>query len=217
MDFELDSGEWGGERSFALNVLGEHHLINAALALAAAWRLGVEPGDLARLLEQCRGEPMRLEWKERAGVAILDDSYNANADSSIAALRTLSGVPARGSRYCVMGEMAELGEHSEVLHREVGRAAGDLGIDGLFSVGPWAGAVREAAAAGGVAVAEAHERWPEAAASLLDRLEEGDVVLVKGSRSARLDRLVDHLGRSLEGQEEGGPPGSPVRTADLIL
>ena len=196
MEFTLESERW--THDFFLGVLGAHHLVNAALALAAGSRLGLSPRALAEGLARCKGEPGRLEWRECGGVGILDDSYNANADSAIGALRTLADIPARRARLAVLGEMGELGEQSEALHREVGRAAADCRLDCLLGIGERAGAAVEAARERGLSSAETHPGWESAARALLQRLQPGDAVLVKASRSVRLERLVEHLERQLE-------------------
>src|SRR6266853_6429992 len=72
------------------------------------------------------------------GVRILDDAYNANADSMLAALQTLQELPCKGRRMAVLGDMAELGAHSEAAHEEVGRRAAELGVEQLFVVGKMA-------------------------------------------------------------------------------
>ena len=71
---------------------------------------------------------MRLQVWEVHGVRVLDDAYNANADSTLAALRTLQDMPCKGRRLAVLGDMAELGRHSEAAHQEVGRCAAELGV-----------------------------------------------------------------------------------------
>ena len=88
---------------------------------------------------------MRLQFWEANGVRVLDDAYNANADSMIAALETLCDLPLQGRRVAVLGDMAELGAHSEAAHAEVGRRAAELGIGQLFAVGKMAPVMAKAA------------------------------------------------------------------------
>src|SRR6266852_8948669 len=81
---------------------------------------------------------MRLQIWEHKGVRVLDDAYNANADSMLAALQTLQDLPCKGRRIAVLGDMAELGAQSEAAHEEVGRRAAELGVGQLFAVGKMA-------------------------------------------------------------------------------
>ena len=81
---------------------------------------------------------MRLQLWESGGVQVLDDAYNANADSMLAALQVLKDLPCKGRRVAVLGDMAELGTHSETAHAEIGRQAAETGVDQLFAVGKMA-------------------------------------------------------------------------------
>ena len=126
------------------------------------------------------------------GVEFWDDTYNANPDAMKAALATLAQWPARGRRIAVLGRMGELGSYAREGHASVGRAAG-AGIDWLLTVGAeaeWiAAAAREE---GGVEVAH-FEDTTAAARALGAEVSEGDVVLVKGSRSARMERVLEEV------------------------
>ena len=93
---------------------------------------------------------MRMQIWEANGVRVLDDAYNANADSMLAALQVLQELPCKGRRVAVLGDMAELGTQSESAHAEVGRRAAELGVDQLFAVGTMAGAMARAARAAGL-------------------------------------------------------------------
>ena len=94
--------------------------------------------EIQRGLAECQPPKMRLQFWEASGVRVLDDAYNANADSTIAALETLCDLPLQGRRVAVLGDMNELGAHSEAAHAEVGRRAAELGIGQLFAVGKMA-------------------------------------------------------------------------------
>src|SRR6266699_5461865 len=93
---------------------------------------------------------MRLEMSEHNGVRVLDDVYNANADSMVAALQTLQELPCKGRRVAVLGDMAELGASSESVHEEVGRRAAELGVGQLFAVGKMASAMARGAREAGL-------------------------------------------------------------------
>ena len=184
---------WNGEYSVTLP--GRHSVTNALLGLAAAFELGVLPGDGRDGLAVFSPASQRLRFREAGGVRLLDDTYNANADSMIAALQALAQLPCNGRRVAVLGDMAELGSETDPAHDEVGRTAARLGIDAVFSVGTRA-AVTAAAAGSNRAAAFA---TPEGAAeAVLHYLEPGDTVVFKASRSARLERLLEALIRQLE-------------------
>jgi UDP-N-acetylmuramoyl-tripeptide--D-alanyl-D-alanine ligase len=123
----------------------------------------------------------------------LDDAYNANADSTLAALATLCDLPLQGRRVAVLGDMAELGVHSEAAHAEVGRQVAALKIGQLFTVGKnSAGTARAARDAGLTRVIEFAD--VEAAAKVVKNfLKAGDVVLLKASRSSRLELIGETL------------------------
>jgi UDP-N-acetylmuramoyl-tripeptide--D-alanyl-D-alanine ligase len=176
-----------------LNLLGRHQAWNALLAIAVGAELGLEPEAIRRGLLACAPPKMRLQLFEHRGVRVLDDAYNANADSMIAALQTLLELPCEGRRIAVLGEMAELGAHSEAAHREVGRRAAELGVGQVFAVGKLASAIAQGARdAGLVRVMELED--VESATAVLKRfVKPGDVVLVKASRVARLERISEAL------------------------
>jgi len=183
----------GEETEVILPVPGVHMVENALLALAAGWGFGIPLAVAAQGLAQCRLTKGRLEQKNLGGIHFLDDSYNANPDSMRAALRTLAALPVSGARIAVLGRMGELGAESERGHRAVGADAAGAGIDLLIAVGEEeAGVLAEAARQGGLKEVH-HVADPEAAAVLLaGRARPGDVVLIKGSRSAHMERVLEH-------------------------
>ncbi len=132
---------------------------------------------------------MRLEVWEAHGVRVLDDAYNANADSMLAALQTLADYPCRGRRVAVLGDMAELGEHTVAAHREVGRRAAELGLDALVAVGQWARATAQSARDAGLRETHEFANVALTASALKSLLQPGDVVLLKASRATGLERL----------------------------
>src|SRR5204863_4513314 len=122
---------------------------------------------------------MRLQLWERNGVRVLDDAYNANADSTVAALETLRDLPCKGRRVAVLGDMAELGAHSEAAHEEMGRRAAELGVGQLFAVGKMASNLARGAREGGLARVLEFGDLETAAAAVKQFVKEGDVLLLK--------------------------------------
>lgn len=184
----------GGAR-IELALPGAHNVQNAlsAAAVGIALNLGIE--RIARGLADVEPVAGRLNWKTtREGARLLDDSYNANPTSLRAALSLLAGLP--GQRWLVLGEMRELGPDAASIHEDAGRAARSAGIDRLYTLGAMAGH----AADGYGEQAQRFEQIDDLVAALRDGLDEGVTVLVKGSRGARMERVVTALtGAAVEG------------------
>ncbi|MFP4635340.1 MAG: UDP-N-acetylmuramoyl-tripeptide--D-alanyl-D-alanine ligase [Nitriliruptoraceae bacterium] len=184
---------WGGAR-LELSLAGRHQLVNALFALAVAGRLGVDPTAAAAAIGAATVSPWRGEIIQLGGVTVLNDAYNANPTSVAAALETLVSIERSGRTVAVLGEMAEIGADSADEHARIGRRCAELGVDLLIGVGEVADrTVRAAAEDGDTEVV--HVADAVAAADHLDaRLAPGDVVLVKASRVAGLEEVVERLG-----------------------
>ena len=177
----------------SLPVPGLHMIENALLAMAAGRVFGIPLAVAAEGLAKSRLTKGRLEQKTLGGIHFLDDSYNANPDSMRAALRTLAVLPVTGARIAVLGRMGELGAESERGHRSVGRDAAEAHIDVLVAVGgEEAGFIAEAAREAGAKEVHHVPDTEAAAAFLAQRARRGDLVLIKGSRLARMERIFDH-------------------------
>jgi UDP-N-acetylmuramoyl-tripeptide--D-alanyl-D-alanine ligase len=183
--------EFCGE--YRLNLLGRHQVLNALLVLAAAAELGLKPEQIRRGLAACPPPKMRLQVWEARGLRVLDDAYNANADSTRAALETLRDLPCAGRRVAVLGDMAELGAHTTAAHREVGRGAAETGVNLLLAVGRLAEATAAAAREAGLRDVHEFPDVPQAAAALPGLLRPGDTVLIKASRAAAFERIAQAL------------------------
>jgi len=183
--------EFCGE--YRINLLGRHQVTNALLAIAVSEELGLGRAEIQRGLAECQPAKMRLQFWEVNGVRVLNDCYNANADSTVAALETLCGLPLQGRRVAVLGDMNELGAHSLAAHAEVGRRAAELGIGQLFAVGKMAPVTAKAARAAGLTRVIEFADVEAAAAVLKNFLKTGDVVLLKASRASRLERIAELL------------------------
>jgi len=183
--------EFCGE--YRVNLLGRHSVANALFAAAVSEELGLGRPAVRDGLADCKPAKMRLNFWEVNGVRVLDDAYNANADSTIAALETLCDLPLQGRRVAVLGDMEELGAHSEVAHREVGKRAAELKIGQLFAVGKMAPVVAKAARAAGLMRVIEFENVESATKAVKNFLKAGDVVLLKASRASRLERIAEIL------------------------
>ncbi len=177
--------------AFRVPLLGRHNALNATAAIAVGRRFGVENGALQAGLDAVRGAEMRLESSTIHGVRVINDAYNANPDSMAAAIITLNDIGG-GRRVAVLGDMLELGEHSDGAHEDLireirGRGAADL----LVLVGPnMARAARAVGDTGAIVIADTDDVHVAAAA---DVLRPGDTVLLKGSRRMRLERVAAAL------------------------
>ena len=177
----------------ALGVPGEHMVRNAVLAVAAGRVFGLSLEECAAGLAQLRLTKGRLEQKLIRGIQVIDDTYNANPDSVAAALRTLASMPAVGRRIAVLGRMGELGVEAERGHRLVGEVAAQAHIDGVIGVGAESEWITDAAWRGGVEKVVRVDSTEEATKVLRDMARAGDLVLIKGSRSSRMERIVEGL------------------------
>jgi len=190
MHFTLETPP--GTRTVETPVLGRHGVHNALAAVAVGLCAGMTLDEIVPGLARPLVMPHRSQLVQAGAWTILDDSYNASPDAVLAALGLLAELP--GRHLAVLGEMLELGDSAEAEHRRVGREAADL-VDRLIVVGTGARPLAEGAVEGGLAadrVSLAADR-DEALASLLAELEDGDTILVKASRGAALDLLVEQL------------------------
>ena len=174
-----------------VSVPGLHMVQNALLAVAAGRAFGVALEECAIGLATAPLTKARLQIKEINGVQFLDDSYNANPDSMKAALQTLVELDADGKRIAVLGEMRELGTETQRGHEEVGEAAASFGIDHLIGIGEMGAVIAHAANKAGLEKTSAVASTSEAAEQLIDVVEPGDLILIKGSRLARTEEVIE--------------------------
>jgi UDP-N-acetylmuramoyl-tripeptide--D-alanyl-D-alanine ligase len=177
-----------GERSVQLNVGGEHNVRNATAAAAAAVQAGATLDDVVRGLAAMQPVSGRLQpVRTRHGARLIDDSYNANPSSMRAGIDVLTQLP--GTAWLVMGDMGELGEQARTSHVDIGIYARAKGVRQLFATGPLSRLAVESFGTGATWFADT-----QLLARALDSQLSGDItLLVKGSRSNRLERVVAHL------------------------
>jgi UDP-N-acetylmuramoyl-tripeptide--D-alanyl-D-alanine ligase len=186
-----------GSTDALLPMAGRHNLMNALAAAAVATCLKIEPGEIAEALRSVKPPQMRGEVLDfAAGFTVVDDSYNSNPRSLISMVRTIGETEAVARRRVVVaGEMLELGPDGARMHREAGREIAEAGIDLLWGVRGLGLELVEGACEAGMnrKAARFFETSEEAAAALCEELREGDLVLVKGSRGVRTDKVVKML------------------------
>ncbi|HSI86283.1 MAG: UDP-N-acetylmuramoyl-tripeptide--D-alanyl-D-alanine ligase [Candidatus Methylacidiphilales bacterium] len=169
---------------------------NALLAAAVGGYAGLSLEEIARGLESLKLPGQRMEVISTNGRWLINDAYNANCDSMIAALGALREFPAHGRKVAVLGSMGELGSRAEELHRKVGAEAARLGLDQLLVLGPHAREYREGALAAGASnqsVVFCDDISQAVAALRISFSRSGDCLLVKGSRFMRLENLVSAI------------------------
>lgn len=189
-----------GEVDINLHVIGLHNLYNALGAAATAYALGVHLEDIKYGLEKFVPVKMRSVVEHAGGIYIINDTYNANPASMVAAIDTLKNLKEGKQKFAVLGDMLELGENTAAAHRDLGIYIAGTGIDGLIAVGEFAGYVAEGAIDAGMDEnnALACNDCVQALDSIKQWIKKGDILLVKGSRGMKMERIVEGLKESLQ-------------------
>jgi UDP-N-acetylmuramoyl-tripeptide--D-alanyl-D-alanine ligase len=178
----------GEECLIGLTLPGQHHVMNALAAAAAATQLGVGLADIKAGLEKIQPVPGRINIiKTKTGATIIDDSYNANPSSVAAGLKLLVHYP--GQHILVMGDMGELGEDADHYHREIGQLAKELNLEEVYTCGVLSALTAKEFGPN----AKHYANQEELISALKSRLQNKVTVLIKGSRSARMDQVVTAL------------------------
>jgi len=191
--FELNGRLW-----VDLPMPGRHNAVNALAAIAVAQRLGFTREQAAEALADFPGVEMRLQWidhgRSRTGLTIINDAYNANPASLLAAAEVLAECKGK-RRVLIAGDMRELGEQARRLHLQAGRDIAAMNIDLLIGVGRLGRYIARAAADAGMS-AEVFSSLRAARAKLAELLRRGDVVLIKGSRAMEMEQLIEPIHES---------------------
>ena len=191
----------GETRLAVLPLAGVHYVMNALAAVALGRHYRIALDEIVESLKDLRQAPMRgqvVRFKE--GFTLIDDSYNSNPRALVQMIQTVGRLRASGRRILVAGEMRELGPESKRFHFECGEAAAQSGLELVVAVGGDARELAQGALAGGMA--ESAVRFfpeaEEAARFVLHALRPGDLVLIKGSRGAHLERVVERVRGAFE-------------------
>jgi UDP-N-acetylmuramoyl-tripeptide--D-alanyl-D-alanine ligase len=206
-----------GRSTMELPLPGRHSIANALAALAAAsvWRIG--PAEAAAVLPRLAAGEMRGRLLRFAkGFAVINDSYNSNPVALKAMIELLARTPGYRRRILAAGEMLELGPESSHLHAETGRYAASQKLDWVIGAQGAAAALVQGAVEGGLPEERARffTSSSEAAPFVADLLQPGDLLLVKGSRGVKMERVVEALRArfALAGEGQTVPAGTPGRT-----
>lgn len=191
--FTLQTPGDAAEVLFPLN--GRHNISNALAAAAVGFLFGMTAQEIAAALHTVAPPPQRGEiLRFQAGFTVVNDSYNSNPDALLSMVQTLvDGGGSAKRKIVVAGEMRELGESSAQIHRETGKRIAEIGIDKLFGVEGFAEKLLEGARAAGLSDVEFYENSLTAGERLVDEIQAGDLVLIKGSRGVRTEKVVEKL------------------------
>jgi UDP-N-acetylmuramoyl-tripeptide--D-alanyl-D-alanine ligase len=179
---------------YELPTVGRHQALNSAAAVLAARCAGSSVSAAAAALPSADVPPLRLQVVSFNGATVVLDTYNASPDSMVAALKTLTDVPARGRRIAILGEMKELGDYTESGHREVGAALGLSAVDIAVLTGGPTAFIRDEALRAGFPASRltSFETFDiESVRMFLATVRAGDVVLIKGSRALGLESALE--------------------------
>jgi len=194
IDFTLHL--WERKIDVCMSLIGEHNIYNALAASACSYYFGVSPEEIKKGLEAYKGIRLRMEViKTPQGINILNDSYNANPSSMLKALEGFSKIPVSGKRILLLGDMLELGKFTLPSHREIGSIIGKGGYDFLFTVGELAKNIALSAIKEGMPKdrVKSFANSKQVIKPLKELLSCGDWLLVKGSRSVKLDEVADEI------------------------
>ncbi len=183
------------ETKIRLPIPGKHNALNALSAAAVGLAFKVPAGKIKSALESFRPVGKRMEVLDFGGVTVYNDTYNANSDSTLEALRVLAAAQVAGKRIAVLADMKELGESSFQEHTRVGKSLSSLPVEYLLTFGEQARHIHDAAA---VKFKFHYEQKNMLAEYLAELVGPGDAVLVKGSRSMKMEDIVTFLQERLK-------------------
>lgn len=176
--------------TLTLKVPGLHNAMNALAAAAVGLTFKVSAQKIKKALEGFTATSKRMETLDINGIIVYNDTYNANPDSTIAALRTLAAARVPGKKIVVLADMKELGETSAEEHARVGKEVGSLGLEYLLTFGDHAKILHDAARCG---FKVHYDQKNMLAEYLAELVIPGDAVLIKGSRSMQMEDVVAFL------------------------
>jgi len=200
--FTLSTPEGKAEAVFTLN--GRHNIMNALAAAGVGHSLGMTARSIASSLANVASQPQRGEILHfAAGFTVINDSYNSNPDALLSMVETLvRGSSISSRRVVIAGEMLELGANEREMHREVGFRIASAGVDRLIGVRGLAEEMVEGARSNGMSDIEFAKDSDEAAIIVANTTKPGDVILVKGSRGVRTEKVIEKLLEKFSLEEE---------------
>lgn len=189
----------GEEYSFAISVAGRHHIYNALAAIVCGLHYGMSVADIIKGVAGFTPSGMRQKEIDVNGIRLIEDCYNASADSMRSSLETFRAVSGVSRSVAVLGDMLEQGSFAEENHRLVGRYVRENAINTLVAVGSDARYIADEAKKHGVENVYEFENNELAGEFLAKYLKKGDCVLFKASRGMRLEEISAYLQNNLKG------------------
>jgi len=192
--FNLVAG--GSTQKVEMKIAGLHHVYNAMAAAAAAVAVGIDPKTIAEGLAAFRPLSGRMEMiRLHNGAFLLDDSYNANPASVWEALMALKDLKVHHNGYVFLGDMLELGEESDEMHRKIGMLIATIGVNALFLQGDFSAITSAGAVEGGLSPQNIFflSDKEKGITYLMEHLKKGDWILVKGSRRMKMEKIVAQI------------------------
>ncbi len=198
ISFNVITPEFSGEAF--IGIPGSHNVSNALAAICSSVRYGINMDDITIALRDIKPSGMRMDIFKKGTVTIIDDTYNASPISTQAALETLGYLAGKSRKVAVLGDMFELGGFEKEGHEMVGDKCVDVGVDILIPVGSRACHMTKAALKRGLPPKAVYsfENSSDAARAILDLIQPGDFILVKGSRGMKMEEVVRALREGLE-------------------
>ena len=184
---------WQGKTLFRTPLIGRHNVLNTLFAIAAAMKWGLTPAEIQSRLNEFKPVAGRLQVRPVEGILFIDDTYNSNPHSFKAALETLAGFKNKGRKGVLCADMLEMGEEAVSMHRQMGAFIAGLGLDFLVAVGPLSAHLAEEAKLKGMDPRRIHSAADSEEAGKWCRkiANEGDAVLVKGSRGMHMEKVFE--------------------------
>lgn len=186
--FTVYDGEKEEEEEFSLDMPGEHNISNLMLGIAIAKELGVSFEEMKRGLKNIEATSMRLELIKKDGFSILNDCYNSSPVAVKSAIDVMKNIEGK-RRIAVLGTMRELGHKSEEAHEEIGKYAKENGIEKVLCFGDFSENIKEGYGEG----CTVYENKEELIKDLLNIICDGDIILVKASRSLKFEEITKAL------------------------
>jgi UDP-N-acetylmuramoyl-tripeptide--D-alanyl-D-alanine ligase len=173
-----------------LQIAGIHNATNALASATVGNYFGISTANIATSLENVRAYNMRMEILKANSITIINDTYNSNTDSVIAALQTLQQMKTRGKKIIVLGDMLELGKESEIEHKRIGKIISEMDFTYLLAYGNFSKLTSENAR---IQYSGHYSNKQKLIVDLQNIISENDIVLVKGSRGMKMEEVVNSL------------------------
>ncbi len=193
-----------GSINVSLPILGKHNVYNALAVMAMCDVIGINMENICDKFLDFKLPFMRMEKHVYGDIVVINDGYNSNPASMTAALEELSQLKVSGRKVLICGDMLELGDHTEKLHKEIGTKVANKNIDLLWTVGSFSRFVAEGAIASGMSQDKilSFETSEEVCFSVSSQLRKGDTILIKGSRKIKLESVLGQIESCFAKREE---------------